>query len=53
MSYIGVIGNIGALAGLKSITRGVMVTFCGVEGYLWWKPTVGRQLKSLEEYSPL
>ena len=24
-----------------------------VEGYFWWKLPVGRQFKSLEEYSPL
>ena len=24
-----------------------------VEGYFWWKLLVGRQFKSLEEYSPL
>ena len=33
-----------------------MATFwleTSVEGYFWWKPPVGRQLKSLEEYSPL
>ena len=24
-----------------------------VEGYFWWKLPIGKQFKSLEEYSPL